>query len=97
MENIIKEAIEQKKILEFYYKDELRIVEPFVHGISTTGKESLRGFQIGGTSSDSESFGWKLFSVEKIRSLETKNQSYNGIRDNYNPNDSVMNHIYARV
>jgi hypothetical protein len=97
MNQIIIEAIKNKQLLEFYYKDDLRIVESFVYGISTTGKESLRAFQVGGFSSDSESFGWKLFTVDKMENIRLKEEKFNAVRDNYNPNDSVMHTIYANI
>ena len=97
MNEMIKNAIENKKIIEFYYKDDLRIVEPFVVGISTTGKDSLRAFQVDGESTDSSSFSWKLFSVNKISNLKIKDESFVGDREHYNPDDSAFNQIFARV
>lgn len=97
MNEIIKNAIENKKAIEFYYKDDLRIVEPFVLGVSTTGKDSLRGFQVGGNSTDSSNFSWKLFTVNKITSLRIKDESFSGNREHYNPNDSVFSQIFTKV
>lgn len=97
MNELIKNAIENKKVIEFYYKDDLRIVEPFVQGISTTGKESLRGFQVGGNSTDSSSYSWKLFTVDKISNLIVKDENFIGDREHYNPNDSAFSQIFARV
>ena len=97
MNEVIKSAIENKKVIEFYYKDNLRIVEPFVYGISRTGKESLRAFQVAGTSADSNSVSWKLFTIEKLSNLIVKEESFVGDRELYNPDDSVITTIFARV
>lgn len=97
MKNIIKEAIENKKVIEFTYKNDLRIVEPFVLGVSSTGKVSLRAYQIGGFSTDSNNIGWKMFSVDNINNLRVKADSFIGMREHYNPNDSALNPIFARV
>jgi predicted DNA-binding transcriptional regulator YafY len=97
MNEMIKSAIENKKVIEFYYKDDLRIVEPFVLGISTTGKESLRGFQVAGDSTDSSNFSWKLFTVAKISNLRVKDENFIGNREYYNPDDSAFSQIFARV
>ncbi|MFA7084241.1 MAG: hypothetical protein WC141_06890 [Arcobacteraceae bacterium] len=97
MNTKIKQAIESRKVLEFYYKDDLRIVEPHTYGVTKTGKGSLRAYQVGGNSTDSETIGWKLFTVDKIQNLQIKEISFVGTRDGYNPNDSIMTSIYARL
>ena len=97
MKEIITEAIENKKVIEFEYKGDLRIVEPFVIGVSSTGKDSLRAFQVDGNSTDSSSFSWKLFTVDKISNLSVSKENFTGQREYYNPNDSALNPIYARV
>ncbi len=97
MENIIREAIENKQVIEFSYKNDLRIVEPFVLGVSSSGKISLRAYQIGGFSSDSNNTGWKLFTLDKIDKLRIRTDNFTGIREYYNSNDSALNPIYARI
>lgn len=97
MNTLIKQAIENRKLLEFYYKDDLRIVEPHTYGVSTTGKESLSAYQVGGESSDSKTIDWKLFTVDKIQNLRIKETSFTGTRDGYNPNDSRMSQIYITI
>ena len=97
MKEIITEAIENKKVIEFEYKGDLRIVEPFVIGVSSTGKDSLRAFQVDGNSTDSSSFSWKLFTVDKISNLSISKENFTSQREHYNPNDSALKPIYARV
>ena len=97
MENRIKAAIENKLVIEFYYKNDLRKVEPFVLGIANNGNILLRAFQVGGESTDSSSYSWKLFTVNKISELRLSGENFRGERTLYNPNDSVFNEIYARI
>jgi hypothetical protein len=42
-EKTITDAIRNRKVLEFYYNEQPRIVEPQTYGISTTGHPILRG------------------------------------------------------
>lgn len=51
MSDIICKAIQEQKVLEFTYDGHHRKVEPYCHGRSKKGKESLRGYQIAGGSS----------------------------------------------
>jgi predicted DNA-binding transcriptional regulator YafY len=97
VENIIKEAIENKKVIEFIYKNDIRVVEPFVLGVSSTGKVSVRAYQVGGNSTDSNTIGWKMFTLDKMSNLQVKSDDFTGLREHYNSNDSALNPIYARV
>ncbi len=97
MNSTICSAIENKRVISFYYDGGIRIVEPFCHGVSTAGHEVLRGYQIGGYSKSASEPPWRLYLVSKMSSLEITDQSFNGIRPEYNPNDSMMSTIYCRV
>ena len=91
-------AIDSKKVLSLYYAGGTRFVEPFCYGIHrSTGNEVLRGYQIGGYSESGESVGWKLFRVEDISRLIVTDKDCKGVREHYNPNDSVMKKIICRV
>ena len=94
MERMIIEAIENCKLIEFNYKDKVRIVEPYTFGVSSTGKDVLSAFQVEGGSSSSDDLGWRLFSIGKINNLRVSDISFQAIRDGYNPNDSRMQEIY---
>lgn len=97
MERMITEAIENCKLIEFNYKDEVRIVEPYTFGVSSTGKDVLSAFQVEGGSTSSDDLGWRLFSVGKIDNLRVSDIGFQSERDGYNPNDSRMQEIYITV
>lgn len=97
MKNIIKEAIANKQLLEFVYKDEQRIVEPYTFGITTKGNDVLSGYQVDGESTSSDELGWRLFTLDKIGDLKLLDNTFSGDRDEYNPNDSRMSHIYITI
>ncbi|RXJ90544.1 hypothetical protein CRV01_05150 [Arcobacter sp. CECT 8983] len=97
MKDLIIAAIDNKNVVEFTYKNDLRVVEPFVIGVTSTGKIALRAYQVGGNSSDSNTIGWKLFTLDKMNNLRVTIDNFTGVREHYNPNDSALNPIYARV
>ena len=97
MESIITEAIEKCKLIEFNYKDEVRIVEPYTFGVSSTGKDVLSAFQVEGGSTSSDDLGWRLFSIGKIDNIRISDIGFMPIRDGYNSNDSRMQEIYITV
>lgn len=91
----IKQAITNKKIIEFFYDDKQRIVEPYLIGNTTTGKQSLRAYQIGGNS-NSKIPSWKIFTIVKISNVKVTENTFSK-RSDYNPNDRGMNQILHRV
>lgn len=42
MNNQIIEAIENRNVIQFYYENELRVVEPHCYGMTTAGNEGLK-------------------------------------------------------
>lgn len=38
-------AIENRRVVMFNYDGHFRVVEPFLIGVTTTGKPALRGYQ----------------------------------------------------
>ena len=97
MNEIIREAIENKRMIEFNYKDEVRVVEPYAYGVSSKNNDILRGYQVEGGSSSSSDLGWRLFTVDKIENIIITDIEFEAIQDGYNPNDSAMTEIYVTV
>ncbi len=95
MERLIIEAIETHKLIEFNYKNEVRIVEPYTFGMSSTGKDVLSAYQVEGGSTSSNDLGWRLFSIDKIENIKISSVTFEPTRDGYNPNDSRMQKIYV--
>jgi hypothetical protein len=83
-------AIRNRQVIRLTYGGEPREVEPYCYGISTTGKEVLRGFQIAGTGRSMRSTGWRLFDLAKVQSLEILPTRFPGTRSEYNPADRQM-------
>lgn len=91
-------AIQNKQILSFQYDGLSRIVEPHAVGISTTGKQVMRCFQIDGQSSHPPIPDWRLMSILKIQGLSVVvGQHFISARPGYKSGDSAMTTIYAQL
>ncbi|WP_135605544.1 hypothetical protein [Methanococcoides sp. NM1] len=91
----IEQAIANKKTIEFFYDGAQRIVEPYLVGNTTTGKQSLRAYQIGGHS-NSKVPSWKMFTIMKMTNIKEMENTFSK-RPDYNPNDKAMTVILFRV
>lgn len=95
--DLICEAIRKRVRLEFRYHGLARVVEPYCHGISTRGAESLRAIQVGGASS-SRGYGFgKLWTVAEMTEPRLSGESFTPNDPDYNPDDSAMSQIHCRV
>jgi len=97
LNNIICNSISEKQIIEFVYDGEIRIVEPFCYGVSTSGNEVLSAYQVGGYSSSGNPDGWKLYRIDAISTISEHGMKFDGNRPNYNPNDNRMTNIYCNI
>lgn len=97
MNQIICEAIAGRKLLQFTYDDLTRIVEPHLFGRKTSGRDVLLGWLVEGfTESDSEPF-WRNYAVENMDFLIVLDETFEGAREGYNPDDKTMEEIYCRL
>lgn len=96
-ETAICAAIREHRILEFEYDGRRRVVQPYCHGTSRAGHDSLRAIQIGGETG-SGGFGYgKLWSVAKMSRLSLSTASFIADDPDYNPDDTAMIAIHCRV
>jgi hypothetical protein len=94
---IICDAIRQRRLLEFRYQGLPRVVEPYVHGVSTRGVDVLRAVQVGG-SSNSGGFGYaKLWALADITALRITSETFPADDPNYDPSDSGMQSIHCHI
>ena len=98
---MICDAIKNMSLISFGYVDDednfhSRVVEPYAHGVTSTGKDALRGYQIGGTS-ESGIPGWKLFLVERMTNLRPGNRVFAGNAPGYAHGDRQLSPIYCKV
>jgi predicted DNA-binding transcriptional regulator YafY len=93
----ICKAIQKKAVIEFNYEGELRIVEPQCYGISTAGKEVMRGFQTAGHSRSRRSVSEKLFELSKISGLKETGETFSKPGPHYNPSDKAMVYVHCHL
>jgi hypothetical protein len=90
-------AISAQRMLEFDYGGYHRVVQPYCHGFTRKGAETLRAVQV---SSDSRSGGrgyGKLWTVAKMQNLRIAVSTFHPDDPHYNPNDSALPEIHCRV
>ena len=96
MNRQICDAIENKRLLTFNYDGLPREIEPHAHGISSKGKEVVRGYQTGGQSS-SGPLGWRLWDVTKMESLRVCKSTFASPRPDYVKGDSQMRSVHCEL
>ena len=94
MNNQIIEAIENRNVIQFYYENELRVVEPHCYGMTTAGNEGLRAFQIDGYSSSGK-MGWKMYDLGKVENIEILEDTFKIPRPGYKKGDRGMDEIFV--
>jgi hypothetical protein len=97
MNRSICEAIGDRAVVRFSYGGGWRTVEPYCHGMSSTGTEVLRGYQTGGYSSSGKPVGWRLFEVGKISGLRRSGEVFLSDQPGYDPHDRGMVSVYCHV
>lgn len=94
----IANAVRERRIIQFWYKDLMRTLEPHTYGIhKDTNNEVLAGYQTGGFSHSGDLPGWRLYRIDELLSLQVTNQVFRITRTGYNPNDSRMSSIFAKA
>jgi hypothetical protein len=92
MNQLIADAIAQRRRLRFMYNGRIRLVEPQCYGTGTRGNELLRAYQLrGGTARE------PLFEVAKIEDLQLLAETFARNGPNYRRNDSAMKAIFCQL
>ena len=89
-------AIKNCRQISIVYDGQVRIVDPYLIGITTAGNETLRAYQVRGYSERGGLPAWRIFTLKKISGVEILNTSFT-IRPDYNPNDQAMVRFSCRV
>ncbi len=92
---ILKDAIKRKRLVQFHYGGHVRKVEPYVVGQLTSDNMALRAWHLEGFTESHREPSWRLYLLKDIRSLRVLDEVFDEPRDGYNPDDSMMSHIYG--
>lgn len=79
MDEMIREAISEKKLVSFDYDNFHRIAELHVYG-RQSDKNGVLAYQIGGQSSKGD-LGWKIMYVNKITNMKVLDEPFPGKRE----------------
>lgn len=96
MNDLICGAIRSRSVIAFDYDHSRRIVEPHCHGISVSGKELIRGYQIGEVI-PADGHLWRLFDVSKMLNLTVLPEHFVAPRAGYNPADEKIARIHCNL
>ena len=95
VDQLLRTAIEQKRLMRFNYKDKLRIVEPHDYGIRK-GSVKLFGYQVAGLSSEPLP-NWRWALVNSISDLDLLNRTFSGRRPTPSGKHHQWDQIFIRV
>ena len=99
MRNKICSTIENKNLLEFSYKDKIRMVETHTLGINLKDNEILSADQIGGESDSIEIPDEGLFNISKISNLKILDDVFENprIAEGFKRNSAKMKAIICEL
>jgi predicted DNA-binding transcriptional regulator YafY len=87
-EKLLRQAIRDRRVVEFRYHGEHRTVEPYRLGLDG-GRLRLMGWQA--------RKGWRSFYADEMEELELSERSFLQPREGYTRGDSAMDRILAEV
>lgn len=94
---LLCEAIRNRKLISFYYKDGERTVEPYLVGLNKDNHVALSAWFIKGYSKSRTYNDWKEYLLKDMTRIVILDETFSPPRPRYNPHDSRMNQIYCRV
>jgi hypothetical protein len=90
-------AIDDRQVISFTYDGFPRVVQPATYGHTTTGKLTLRGCQVGGTSRRNQVPCWELYTASKIVGLSPAGEVFESFAlAGYTRGDSAFTTIIAQ-
>jgi predicted DNA-binding transcriptional regulator YafY len=87
-EKLLRQAIRDRRLVEFRYHGEHRSVEPYRLGLDG-GRLRLVGWQ--------SRKGWRSFHVDEMEELELTSRSFLQPREGYKRGDGAMDRILAEI
>ncbi|MDD3276664.1 MAG: WYL domain-containing protein [Kiritimatiellales bacterium] len=82
----LRQAILEKKLVEFQYADGTKVLEPHMVAFNRTGHILLQGWFVRGDSRFGEQ-GWQEYMLAGISALKILPEAFPHPRFGYNPND----------
>ena len=94
----IKQAIREKRKLQFIYQNKNRVVDPHVFGVTAKNNEVILCWQTGGSSSRPNDLpNWRMFETNKISQLQILNENFIPQSHRHNAFESDIKTVYALI
>jgi hypothetical protein len=95
VDELLRTAIERKRLVRLVYKDKPRIIEPHDYGIHN-GFVKLLAYQVGGAS-DGQLPNWRWMEVNLISDVHLLDRAFPGGRPNASGKHHQWDQLFARV
>ena len=95
-EELIRQALIERRVVQFKYHGYSRRVEPHALGCVTGARPALFGWQVSGGSASEPPPGWRTFVLADIKSLKLMRRTF-APRPDYRPETTKLRPIEAEV
>jgi hypothetical protein len=95
VDELLRSAIEQRRLIQLVYKEKQRIVEPHDYGVHN-GSVKLLGYQVGGVSSGPLP-DWRWMEVNLISDVVLLNRTFPGGRPSPSGKHHQWDQLFLRV
>jgi hypothetical protein len=95
IDELLRTAIEQKRLIRVSYRDKPRIVEPHDYGVYN-GSVKLLSYQVGGSSSGRLP-NWRWIEVDSIADIHLLDSTFPGGRSSSSGKHHKWDRLFARV
>lgn len=93
----IYEAIEHHCLMQLYYRDYTRIIEPRVYGSDLHGLDIVKAYQIAGCDALGRHVGWKWLHVAEMDRVSVLDTHFVTQRDSSTLRNRALQRVYCQV
>lgn len=93
----IYEAIENRRLIQMYYGDYFRVIEPRLYGNDFRGVDVLKAFQVAGSDAFGRHPGWKWFRAKDMDSVVVLSTKFWPHRLENTHHDRTLQRVYCQV
>jgi len=96
MDGLIRQAIEEKKLVQFEYQGYMRIAEPHIYG-RKGGITKLLVYQVRGGSKSGNLPNWRRVDLTEVGQFQILSETFQGRRTNPSGKHSVWDEVFIIV
>jgi predicted DNA-binding transcriptional regulator YafY len=96
VEELLRQALAERREVQFKYHGYARRVEPHALGHATENRPALLGWQVSGGSASEPPPGWRTFVLEEISALKLRRKTF-APRADYHPETTKLKPIAVEV